>query len=82
MRAAMATDASWDRSASQYVELYRYGLLAKRWRRGGSIAGFLKELGEDKELFRRFLAPGRDEFADLRDLALKQALDGASARLA
>ena len=76
MRAAMATDASWDRSASQYVELYRYGLLAKRWRRGGSIAEFLKALGEDKDLFRRFLAPGRDEFADLRDLALKQALDG------
>ncbi|MCX5794197.1 MAG: glycogen/starch synthase [Elusimicrobia bacterium] len=78
MRAAMATDASWDSSAARYVELYRYGLLARRWRRGQSIAGFMKELGEDRGLFRRFLAPGRGEFADPRDLALRQALDGGS----
>jgi hypothetical protein len=77
MRAAMAVDASWDRSAAQYVELYRYGLLAKRWRKAPTIAGFVRGLGADKDLFRRYLAPGRDEFADLRDLALKQALDGA-----
>jgi len=78
MRAAMATDASWDRSAAQYVELYRYGLWAKRWRRSETIAGFVKELGPDLELFHRFLAPGQGQYADLRDLALKQALDEAA----
>jgi len=76
--AAMATDASWKKSADQYVELYRYGLLAKRWRKAGSISEFIAELGEDRELFRRFLAPGRDQYADLRELALKQALEGAA----
>jgi glycogen synthase len=75
MRAAMATDASWDKAAAEYLELYRYGLLAKRRRKAASIAEFTAGLGADKDLFRRFLAPGRDEFADIRDLALKQVLD-------
>ncbi|MBI4677380.1 MAG: glycogen/starch synthase [Elusimicrobia bacterium] len=29
MRSAMATDAGWERSAAQYIQLYRDGLLAK-----------------------------------------------------
>ena len=77
VRAAMATDASWDKSAAQYVEMYRYGLWFKRWRRAETLAGFVKELGAEKDLFRRYLAPGRGEYADLRDLALKQALEEA-----
>jgi glycogen synthase len=82
MRAAMATDASWDKSAAEYVGLYRYGALAKRWKGGqDTIADFIAELGPDRELFRRFLAPGRAEFADLRDLALKQALDEACGKV-
>ena len=78
MRAAMATDASWDKSAAEYVELYRYGLWAMRWKAGRETAAqFIRKLGVDRDLFRRFLAPGRDEFSDARDAALKEALDQA-----
>ncbi len=76
VRAAMAMDASWERSAAQYIELYRYGLLVKRWRqrRSEAVEEFVAELGPDKELFRRFLAPGLEEYGDRLDWELKQAL--------
>lgn len=31
IRTAMAINASWDASAAQYVQMYRYGQLAKEW---------------------------------------------------
>src|SRR5207253_1885434 len=31
VRAAMAINASWEYAARQYVDMYRYGLLAKQW---------------------------------------------------
>lgn len=73
---AMGTDTSWDRSAAQYVELYRYGLLAKRWlaARGGDPRRFIEELGDQRELFARFFAPGQHEHADPRDGELKRLL--------
>ncbi|MDD5656062.1 MAG: glycosyltransferase, partial [Elusimicrobia bacterium] len=76
MKAAMAVDASWDRSAAQYVELYRYGRLARAWkrRRRGLIRDFMEELGPQRALFERFLAPGINEYGDHYDWELKKTL--------
>ena len=80
VRAAMAVDASWERSAVQYIELYRYGLLAKLWRkrRSEAVGKFIAELGCDRELFCRYLAPGRKEYGDRLDWELKHALEAVS----
>ncbi|MFA6002827.1 MAG: glycogen/starch synthase [Elusimicrobiota bacterium] len=77
LRAAMATDASWDRSAAQYVDMYRYGILAKLWvnRRQTLIGDFLSELGPEQDLFRRFHAPARQEYGDHYDWELKYELE-------
>jgi glycogen synthase len=76
MRAAMDIDANWDRSAGQYLELYRYGLLAKRWQAGRKelIGKFVGSLKNDRELFARFFSPGRQEYGDKFDWELKAAL--------
>ena len=76
MREAIKIDASWDRSADEYVQLYLYGLLVKRWHAAGRAhpSDFVDELGKDRDLFHRFFAPGHQEYADSRDWQLKQRL--------
>ena len=76
VREAINIDASWDRSAGQYLDLYRYGLLSKRWHaaRHGLAAHFIQELGPDRALFERFFQPGQQEYGDPLDRQLKQSL--------
>ncbi|MFQ5575481.1 MAG: glycogen/starch synthase [Anaerolineae bacterium] len=79
MKQAMTIDASWDRSAMQYVNMYRYGLLAKKWQaeRQKTVARFIKTLKEDGELFADFFVPARHPYSDPLDRALKAALEAA-----
>jgi glycogen synthase len=76
MRQAMGLDAGWAGSAAQYVELYRYGLLASRYlaARRRLLDGQLKSLGRDRELFKRYFAPGLAEYGDPLDWELKRRL--------
>jgi hypothetical protein len=76
VRTAMAIDASWEASAGQYVEMYRYGLLVKTWQqeRRKLIDRFTKTLKQDRALFGEFLIPGQAEYGDLFDWELKAAL--------
>jgi glycogen synthase len=76
-RTAMDVQSSWDASADQYVEMYRYGLLAKKWRaeRRRLIVEFLGELDKDRETFAGFFVPGLLEYSDRFDWELKQALE-------
>jgi glycogen synthase len=77
VRMAMAINASWDASAAQYVEMYRFGLLDKKWQaeRQKLIERFAKSLGPDRSLFAQFFAPGRQEYGDKFDWELKQVLE-------
>jgi hypothetical protein len=78
MRKAMAIDASWEDSARQYVEMYRYGFLVKQWytKRQQLIADFTHELTpEQHEIFATFFMPGRQEYGDRCDWELRAALD-------
>lgn len=81
LRAAMDIDASWDKSAGQYVNMYRYGLLVKQWHaaRQDLIAGFSQELGQNVFIFSDFFFPGRQEYSDKIDWDLKAALAGQDA---
>jgi glycogen synthase len=76
MRAAMAVNAGWEASASQYVNMYRYGRLVKKWhaQRRALIDEFVKSLGEDRHLFAQFFIPGQQEYSDKLDWELKHAL--------
>lgn len=76
VRMAMAINASWDASASQYVEMYRYGSLVKKWQveRQHLIEKFANSLGPDRPTFAQFFAPGQQEYGDKFDWELKQAL--------
>ncbi len=76
---AMGVDASWAPAADRYLQLYRYGQLMKRWQeaRRELTAKFVESLGEDRELFREFLAPGAAPYADPSNWALKLALETA-----
>jgi starch synthase len=76
MRTAMALNAGWDASADRYIELYRFGFMARRWRlaRAGLIEKFVPTLGQDRELFGRFFNPGLAEYADRCDWELKERL--------
>jgi len=78
VRMAMAIDASWEYSARQYVEMYRYGFLVKHWykKRQQLIADFTHELTpEQRELFATFFMPGQQEYGDRCDWELRAALD-------
>jgi glycogen synthase len=70
--ASMAVDASWDRSADQYLDLYQYGLRAVAWRRERQalLEGFVEGLGDDRERFERWFAPAREPWADPYDWEL------------
>ncbi|MBN2493671.1 MAG: glycogen/starch synthase [Deltaproteobacteria bacterium] len=77
LREAMAIDASWDRSASQYVDLYRFGFLSQRWlaHRRELIDTFRRSLGRERALFVDFLRPAQDEYSDPLDWQLRRTLD-------
>jgi glycogen synthase len=70
--ASMALDASWDRSADQYIELYLHGLQAAAWRRErrALIDRFVGELGDDRARFARWFAPAQEPWSDLFDWEL------------
>ncbi len=76
MRTAMAVDASWDRSAAQYVRMYRYGRQFKRWQQKRSkwIQRFIESLDDEMGLFSEFLRPGEGPFGDGFNRQLRQAL--------
>lgn len=75
-RAAMSIDASWDTSAAQYVEVYRYGALAKRWlaARRRLLTSFEGELDAARPLFTRWFRPAEGEYADRYDWELLRHL--------
>jgi hypothetical protein len=72
----MAVNSSWDASATQYVEMYRYSLLVRQWlaKRQELIKKFVTSLGSDRTMFDQFFFPGRQEYSDRFDWDLKQAL--------
>jgi glycogen synthase len=74
---AMAIDASWQHSAQQYVDMYRYGFLTKRWykERQKLVKNFTQKLARQRELFATFFMPGRQEYGDRLDWELRAALD-------
>src|SRR5262249_41970574 len=80
LRAAMAINASWESSARQYIDMYRYGLLVKQWYKARQklIAHFTHGLAHERELFATFFVPGRQEYGDRFDWELKTALDKAA----
>ncbi|MCB0163331.1 MAG: glycogen/starch synthase [Anaerolineae bacterium] len=75
-RKAMAIDASWDRSATQYIDMYRYGFLHKKWiaYRQEIIDQFVNTLDDDKKLLVDFFVPGQKEYGDRLDWELRTAL--------
>ncbi len=77
MRTAMAIDASWDKSTAQYIDMYRYGLQVKDWRREcqNFIPNFVKSLGADKSIFNRFFVHAEEEPGNDWDKRLKTALN-------
>lgn len=77
VRTAMALDTSWERSATQYVNLYRYGLLCQRWQaqRRALIQTFTHALGRERTCFAQFFLPGQQEYGDHFDWQLKAALE-------
>ncbi len=77
IRTAMAIDASWDKSAAQYVQMYRYGFLVKQWQveRRKLVDKFAKSLKQDRAIFADFFIPGQEEYGDKFDWELKATLD-------
>jgi hypothetical protein len=76
VRTAMAIDASWDQSATKYIDMYRYGLLSKQWlaARYALLTRFFNKLGDNRSLFAEFFIPARDEYGDPFDWALRDIL--------
>ncbi len=72
MRSAMSLDASWDKSATQYVNMYRYGLLNKKWQRERIklVEKFSSTLKTNANMFAEFFRPGQQEYSDLLDWEL------------
>lgn len=77
IQTAMRIDASWETSAEQYLQMYRFGFLVKGWHRKREelIRDFIRSLKEDTGIFSQFFAPARKEYSDAFDWQLKKALD-------
>jgi starch synthase len=77
IRTAMDINASWDTSASQYVDMYHYGLLVKKWQaeRRKLIGKFAKSLKKERDMFSEFFIPGQQEYGDQLDWELKNMLE-------
>ena len=76
VQTAMAIDASWDTSADQYINMYRYGTLTKKWHkeRRQLIERFIKSLNQDRAMFAQFFIPAQQEYSDHFDWELKERL--------
>lgn len=76
IRTAMNIDASWDASAAQYINMYRYGLMVKQWQaeRRKLIEKFVKSLKKERDLFAEFFIPGQEQFGDKYNWELKEML--------
>jgi len=76
IRTAMAINSSWDKSAGEYVEMYRYGFLAKQWqaKRRQLVETFTQALAADQPIFAEFFSPGQQEYGDQLDWALRRFL--------
>jgi glycogen synthase len=76
VRTAMKIDASWDASATQYLNMYRYGLMVKRWHaeRHELVQAFMASLKADKNVFTDFFVPAREEYRDTLDWELRETL--------
>jgi len=83
IQAAMNIDASWDASAEQYIDMYRYGLAVKQWylARQKLLINFSESLGESKSLFTEFFIPGQAEYGDKLDWALQEMLQSRDTTL-
>ncbi len=79
VRRAVAIDASWDKSADQYLDMYRYGRLVKKWRqrRHNLVKRFAAGLSDDEALFSEFFIPGHSPYGEALEWELKRALDAA-----
>ncbi len=77
VEAAVDVDASWDTSAGRYVDLYRYGLLVKKWRRERRrlVERFATSLKKDRALFSDFFIPARGGYSQPLDWELKASLN-------
>src|SRR5215475_7853856 len=77
MQMAMALDTSWQPSARQYVDMYRYGFLTQQWykERQKLIQNFTRKLARERALFATFFTPGHQEYGDRLDWELRAALD-------
>jgi glycogen synthase len=77
VHAAMSINASWDASAKQYVDMYRYGLLTLKWKaeRRKLIDKFAKSLNDDRGFFSEFFIPADQEYGDLFDWELMHKLE-------
>jgi len=76
IKKAMSIDASWTRSAQDYLDMYLYGVGALKWAatRRNLVTSFQRELGQDVERFRRFFRPADGDYSDRFDLELHNAL--------
>ncbi len=79
VQVAVDIDASWDTSAGQYVDMYRYGLWVKKWRkqRQQLVQRFAASLKKDRALFSEFFLPGRGGYSEPLEWELLAALDSA-----
>ncbi|MDM8530276.1 glycogen/starch synthase [Anaerolineales bacterium HSG25] len=77
VKRAMLIDASWDKPAQQYLDMYQFGWLAKRWYNGRQqlLKQFIDSLGDDQQMFRRFFRPGQQEYRDIFDWQLRNTLE-------
>ncbi|MDM8528255.1 glycogen/starch synthase [Anaerolineales bacterium HSG24] len=80
---AMLIDAGWDKPAQQYLDMYRFGLLTKRWYNGRQqlLKQFIDSLGDNQRMFRRFFRPGQQEYRDIFDWQLKNTLEDVAKQL-
>jgi hypothetical protein len=81
IRSAMSIDAGWDAAAARYVDMFRYGLLVKKWlaRRRALVESFVRSLEADRTLFAELFKPGSDEYGDRFDWELRRVLITPSA---
>ncbi len=82
LKTAMAVDAAWDQSAAQYIQMYRYGLLMKRWRIEREqiqqrVDQFIQAVHTEDDLFGDFYQP---LWGDGLDWFLKERLMSKVAR--
>ncbi len=77
MLEAMAIDAGWERSARQYIRMYEYGFLVKKWhqKRREVVHDHIRSLENNLPLFKEFFIPGAGEYGDALDWDLKRAMD-------